>query len=778
MQKHDARPVERPSGLVPPAVALDGVTELRLHGVGGTTPENLLADVAPQLVSGDGVAGFFRTADVKGRHAEAYSWGGLTSRSATRALWLLLLPFTLVNVAGWMCTPTAWRGALRFRVHRAVVRWAALGLTVNLLLLVAMTTMDVVAYQCGVRVACADRWWLRWLHTDPFVDHPARRVLVGALVPLLVAIGLLALSGRSLSRYEQVPPPQRGESLRAMSDVTPARPGVGLTDPDFWNGGGSVARLALLHLGAACGFVGWITAYTARSIPLAAGVAPAYDGLATLVTWLAAAAGLGAVLLLTPARIGRAAALSVTGLGLLAVTGAVVVALAQPAVAPPGADRWAPLPGMQTAVDWTYALCLGATAAVLASAAVNGHRRGAFRYAGPFALTVLAAVVLNAVGIGTMIRVADLLGTVSNPGTGDGRPDRLYVYDMVYALTPYLTLLPIAIVVGFALVQAVVLWRAAGPDRRRRIHDEYAALSTPDPPSAWDASALNEPARHNRAWPGGWTARIARGRQLAVLARDVDLLFSLLTVAALAVFGYVLVTAVVHHSLPWAPRGALTVSTWLAAGAPVAVLTLMLRGWRGLADRRHLGVLWDIGTFWPRAYHPLAPPSYTERAVPDLQRRLWRVHDHGGAVVLAAHSQGTVMAVAALLQEKSRPQRDGRPAGHVALVTFGSPLTKLYAWGFPAYFADGALGADRPTVWRWRNFYYETDFIGGPIFPDDPANEVDQMLTDPPTAWYVHGQQPPVLGRHSGYWTDPRVWDLVDRYAEELPLPGNPPPAR
>ena len=163
---------------------------------------------------------------------------------------------------------------------------------------------------------------------------------------------------------------------------------------------------------------------------------PAYDGLATVVTWLAAAAGLGAVLLLTPSRIGRAAALSVAGLGLLAVIGAVVVALAQPAVAPPGVDRWAPLPGMQTAVNWTYALCLGATAAVLASAAVNGHRRGAFRYAGPFALTVLAAVVLNAVGVGTMIRVADLLGTVSNPGAGDGRPDRLYVYDMVYALTP------------------------------------------------------------------------------------------------------------------------------------------------------------------------------------------------------------------------------------------------------------------------------------------------------------------------------------------------------
>lgn len=143
--------MERPSGLVPPDVDLAGVTELRLHGVGGTTPENLLADVAPQLVSGNRVAGFYRTADMKGRHVEAYSWGGLTSRSASRVLWLLLLPSALVNLAGWMCTPAAWRRPWRFLLHRAVVRWAGLGLTVNLLLLVTMTSMDVVAFRCGAR---------------------------------------------------------------------------------------------------------------------------------------------------------------------------------------------------------------------------------------------------------------------------------------------------------------------------------------------------------------------------------------------------------------------------------------------------------------------------------------------------------------------------------------------------------------------------------------------------------------------------------------------------
>jgi hypothetical protein len=49
------------------------VTELRVHGVGGTTPGALLGDLAPQQVADDAVAGFYRTDDVAGRHVEAYS---------------------------------------------------------------------------------------------------------------------------------------------------------------------------------------------------------------------------------------------------------------------------------------------------------------------------------------------------------------------------------------------------------------------------------------------------------------------------------------------------------------------------------------------------------------------------------------------------------------------------------------------------------------------------------------------------------------------------------
>src|ERR1700744_446810 len=120
-----------------PEQALTGVTELRVHGVGGTPPAALLGGLAPEQVSGDAVAGFYRSSDHHAseqdraagkdvdRNVEGYSWGGLTSRSKTRVLWLALLPFLLANLAGWMCPPGTRASPGRVRLHRpGPARWA------------------------------------------------------------------------------------------------------------------------------------------------------------------------------------------------------------------------------------------------------------------------------------------------------------------------------------------------------------------------------------------------------------------------------------------------------------------------------------------------------------------------------------------------------------------------------------------------------------------------------------------------------------------------------
>ena len=57
-------------------------------------------------------------------------------------------------------------------------------------------------------------------------------------------------------------------------------------------------------------------------------------------------------------------------------------------------------------------------------------------------------------------------------------------------------------------------------------------------------------------------------------------------------------------------------------------------------------------TFWPRANHPLTPPSYAERALGDLNDRIGVLSetpdDH---VVIAGHSQGSVLAFTVILQK-------------------------------------------------------------------------------------------------------------------------------
>src|SRR6266487_6884031 len=92
---------------------------LSLHDalpISATPPDSMLENPHVTSVSGDSTAGFYRRIWLGGepsrsltyadlpnkRRREAYSWGGLTSGASSRALWMLLLPFMLANVAFWM----------------------------------------------------------------------------------------------------------------------------------------------------------------------------------------------------------------------------------------------------------------------------------------------------------------------------------------------------------------------------------------------------------------------------------------------------------------------------------------------------------------------------------------------------------------------------------------------------------------------------------------------------------------------------------------------------
>src|SRR5919197_2248087 len=175
-----------------------GRTELRVHGVSGTPPEEMLCHPHPRQVAGDGMAGFYRRwwpggpptgedRDVAGqRRREAYSWGGLTSGAASRALWLLLLPFMLLNFAFYMTPRPPWqdRGSALREASAGAQRLLALTFTSSLVLSVVGVAMDLGGWQCGrPGSGCASRHgWLSFLGWD-WLDSPGRQLAVTSLLP-------------------------------------------------------------------------------------------------------------------------------------------------------------------------------------------------------------------------------------------------------------------------------------------------------------------------------------------------------------------------------------------------------------------------------------------------------------------------------------------------------------------------------------------------------------------------------------------------------------------
>src|SRR5215212_3583776 len=163
-------------------------------------------------------------------------------------------------------------------------------------------------------------------------------------------------------------------------------------------------------------------------------------------------------------------------------------------------------------------------------------------------------------------------------------------------------------------------------------------------------------------------------------------------VAAFAVLGLVLHT-VIALDLVWLDlAGTIGPDSGVGNGLVVAGNVLLVGFAGGLllagrgavlrpGARRVANVIWDVIAFWPRAAHPMAPPPYSQRAVRDFADRITWHLDHGGAerLLVAGHSQGTLISVAALLRV---PQR---LYGRIALITHGSQLQHAYSRAFPGY---------------------------------------------------------------------------------------------
>jgi hypothetical protein len=880
--------------LAPQDDHLDAVTELRVHGVSGTPPGALLADLAPVQVWGDKSAGFYRSAQHKvpggtsaagasseaaapggsppgstdvTRNVEAYSWGALTSGNGLRVLWLVLLPFLLGNLSGWMCARRTRDHRNLFRLHRVACGLGCLALTVNQAFVVALITADVAGYQPVRAGVVSHSWWLAPMTWPEIRGHPARQVLTGIVAAALVILVLHGLVRRSW-RYEKVRPPRAGgqDKEGPARLATAATLKDGLRDKNFWDGGRSVTVLTWLHSGAYTAFLAIVLAVTTRSVT----VAEAGPAKVAALSWVAECAG-GAVLalsvlyLVVDAFVGerevpvlRRVPLILAGVAVASLICGGVYAWLQPGLATSQAavspDMPANLPGIAVIFQWTALGFAISVALVVVSAALGlGQWRKTF-VAAPLACLLLGFGFLNMTLLSLLDWIANLVGPVAATEEGARQPIEHWTYTLkavpgvgsVQVWTSTKTY-PVYVprlawyggpMLAWALLAAVALMLVAGlvGCRRNRLDwmagaydngflGERAKRGTRaeqrghSAAAEWFTSALGESVDAKNQ---GWERGVARWLFFGRSARHAASLVWLIVIFQLAI-----------GLLEW--KGLFTPSAVVRhAGAVLAQLILpVLMGfiasaWSNTARRREIGIIWDVGTFWPRSFHPFTPPCYAEQAVSDLQSRVWWLHANGGRVVMVAHSQGAILAAAALAQDHRQPS-----GASTALITFGNPLTRLYAWGFPGYITEKFVLPLIPGEGRrlryWHNYWYYTDPIGSyPVTPllrqavpardamaaeepgegdevpedaevrKDPLREMDpavltalrdagedidelaqqgavkaggyldMFLLDPAGCGFEYGTVAKGPGAHSGYWSDDRVWNDINQVAAGL----------
>ena len=834
------------------------VLELRVHGVSNTPPAHTLGltpepgddDPEPWLVAGNEVTGFYRTSDAEPDDpiaVEAYSWGQLTSgartaRDVERALWTLLLPFTLANVAlharpGIPPDPDQERWGSRSGITAWLIRLFCLSLTGTLVLAATGIGVDLIGWQC-VDDECLGRIPGPWEFLGHGWWHEAAHALaVGLLVPLGLLAGLGLLAWRTYQYEAEMPadpggtpagptpgpddPPDERTGCPPPTEI-PTNP---LQDPTFWCGEGQLRRAAVLHLCTG--------AVTAAGVALGAVLAadPPH-GLRAALAWLtvallAAPVAIAVVALGQPWLTRRAGdtplgpwsvtVIVLTGAGL---AGTILLLLLPDGPAgtplaelrpPPGCGRGPAIPGCGAdrslpGYDWVIAW-FGTSQVLLLVAIGAVARSGRHALAAPLGAAMLLVggvawisgrlpglppapdglkVWMLAVPVAA-VAAAGLLLPRTGPAVEAGPPDDhtdlawngrapaliagfgwllavAYCSGLFYwvidrlndgaapkpAVTPPVPVMWAGLAFAVALLALIPVAAHAGLLFGQLRREEYAELTA-------DLSSLSaHDLRRCRD--------VSVFRALHRLVGEHAIRLTGWYAGAAAVLAALGCAVALSHVRPhpasatgwWGPvKLVADAGDWLLGWLPVAIAAVGLLVYRNETVRRTVGVLWDVGTFWPRAAHPLAPPSYAERAVPELQTRtaglLARAeHDPRRAegIILSGHSQGTVICAAVILQ---LPQRWRQ---RIWFFSYGCQLTRLYGRVFPAYFGPDRL----PTLARalsgpaadtqWTNFWRDTDPLGWSV----PAGEREVLVRDPEALHPSGGEvADPPIHNHSDY---------------------------
>jgi hypothetical protein len=603
--------------------------ELRVHGIGGPDPGGVLGCASDNATvvtwRSEPEARSVVRACAGRRDVHVYHWSPLTSGSRSFALWPLLLPFTLLNVAGWMAPPGSrtWRTAL----HRVAAVWVGLATTAATVVWLVLAAMTV------------------W-HEVTGVPGRAAGSLTGAYFGAAAATSAVAMAALVLmatftaNGFERFRPAGWPATPRRWTWPWGAGASARLDDLAFYDSGNDHRMRWRVHVAVAA------------------------------VTWAAVVA---VVLEGGTERAGHLVGRALIVVGVLQGVG--VVAMAVVGLVPaPGDDR-------------------------------RLTRR----------LLAPAAAILGILLLGGLV----LSGVIALTGLDEVPPGPLAVLYDCYGWAVLGAVAGATISVVHALLTPVPAER--GPDR--------ALLPT-------------------------LGARM-RAR-LATTLSSIDRIVTALAVAFVAAGAVALAVR----------REAIADDTWrLTATAPVNIarstfafvlaftVLNLVKSRAAPAALRRIGNVWDILTFWPRAFHPFAVRPYAERAVPELQDFLQRAPRQDDLVV-TAHSQGTVLAYAAIRPFVTADGRCTLPP--FSLVTFGSPLSALYAAVFPHYFDPAEFESVRRALGgRWSNCFRYTDHVGRDLFPPVPMLAVGLEPGDRPIG-DARDPEGTVLG-HNDYWGEPEI---------------------
>lgn len=762
------------------------VVELRVHGVLGATGPKLTDSVESVDVAGDGVGRVVRPADrlrrpVPGptlrsgnrtvsRIVEGYVWGGMTSGGLGKATWAMLFPFALANVAHWMLPPVrpeSRASAVLGRAARALLRLAAMLLTMLFVAQLTVVTLDVFAAQClRPGSGCVS-------FVPDFVrDLDALRVWIGLLPVALITLLMYRLSsvswqvtaGSSASSRQGAPRP----SARA-----PMLPGANVvSDPD-------TPALRALHTTAALSTVTLLF----QGGPFMVSTDPRWIVALALV----GVSLIGCVLLddpegmwATAPRTHRNSLLWRTARRVLITTAALTLGSAAFA---PGQLR-GPLPGSGPAVD-ALTVALGISCLALAVLLVPAARLAKPMWARlprqlrPWAggwlaapIVFLAAMLGTGFGAGLALTARQALGV-----------EQLRLPTAYQDVTTFWgTTAVFAALIALVTIPGMLLWRW---------RKAWSGDSVPSEVGLLHAGRYKD--RHAAASAWLWSRMQQRYTHFALLLIAGVLLASTGLTAVSRLAGF--------------PRAVW--ADWLSglgvvalAGLAIGLLRMVFLAAKERHAARYLGVLCDLTLFWPREAHPVVPPCYALKVIPELVARAQEhLSDPNTRVVLVGHSQGSLLVtVAAARLLESLPEADRHRVG---LVTAGSQLQWAYSRAFPAVVSHDALrDLSGMLGGRWRALCRGTDAMGGAVttwsrhvydgsllgvgFQADGRSGPLPPATRGPTGalvlggdhWLPDPQRGPVscrrwvpgVMRHTDYAGDPE-WDRAVAMAAGLELP-------